>query len=511
MTACPATRVASRPHRPAPCLPVLLALIIGGVGLGCGSSGNDDDVLLPGGGVAIGNLVCSVFQLPAGNAVVQGGTLEIQFTLTDVNYRLPGADLPISFEVGGGSLPDPPDRTNASGQATVVFVADPDFMGAAFVRLIQPDRRLRCDVSFSVYEPACTLTAQVLDGTGTVIEAFDACGSVETDVERPNVRRVVYEVRRPEVLTGFPLPAAGAFIRLTGLRMNFDQMVIGPTNAQGRIEAGDTDGDGAVDTPIAPLDMGVGISTVTAEVIIPDANGDGIPDGLACNTCAVSWSIVDPTCDLDASVLPVQVFDAGGTPKAEPVRPGESATVTAVFEVDGVPQAGVDVLAFAGNGRIDGSGLPVEATTDATGSVTFTYTPNIGFSGTDVITIEPVENLTCVYTAEVDVVTCDFTLAFFPDPVRSGQLSTVTMTLPASAADPATADGESIALSATGGFLPGTPPSIEMLAPDGLGNVQVTFDYVASLGFVGTGSVTASFVSGYPCLSVTEEFPVMAP
>jgi hypothetical protein len=98
---------------------------------GCGGSGDHRAVVLPPGGVAVGNVVCSSSAEPPTNAVAQGQAINLRFTLTDVNIHLP-ISAPISFDVVGGTVLNPPTSTDANGVALVTFLAsDPTLSGSS--------------------------------------------------------------------------------------------------------------------------------------------------------------------------------------------------------------------------------------------------------------------------------------------------------------------------------------------------------------------------------------------
>ena len=483
----------------------LLAATIG-LGLlattfGCGGGSSDNrDVILPPGGVAIGNLTCTATAEPPTNSVAHGQAITIRFTLTDANIHLVGANLPISFDVVGGSLLDPPTHTDVNGVALVTFVAsDPTFVGAGRVRLIGPEARLDCDVSFTVSQGGPLLRSTVLDGAMAVVTPLDACGSTENDVERQEIRNIRYVVTRANPLTGIQEPVAGAFIRLRATGLTFTEMIVGPTNASGEFTQ-----------LITPFATGEGTATVTADVVRPDLDGpndapDGVPDTLPSNTCVVRFNIINPICDNDGGSGSIVYRDAFGTAKAAPVRPGESADVSATFVVDGTPQAGRAILVDAADGFINGSANPVLLVTNGAGTVTATYTARTGFQGTDVVTFQDnVGTLQCTQTVNVSVVTCDITLEFL-GPVCSGcSVPTIVRVLNV---DPATALGEMVALDVVGGGFTAQPPT-GVLVPDGGGVPSVATTLNITPGFHGPAELSLSFISGYSCNSVTEGFVV---
>ena len=477
-----------------------IALLAGAL-LGCGGGSSDNrDVILPPGGVPIGNLTCTSNSEPPTNSVVHGQALIIRFTLTDANIALAGANMPISFDVIGGSLLDPPTRTDVNGVAVVTFLAnDPTFVGAGRVRLIGPEARLDCDFAFTVSQAAPVLRSTVLDGSFVVVTPLDACGTTENDVERQEVRQIRYVVTRANPLTGVQEPVAGAFIHLRATGLTFTEMIIGPTN-----------GSGEVTQVMTPFATGEGTATVTADVVRPDLDGpnnapDGVPDTLPSNTCVVRFNIINPICDNDGGNASITYRSAFGIAKAAPLRPGESADVFATFEVDGTPQAGRMILVDAADGFINGSANPVHLVTDGAGKVTATYTARTGFQGTDTVTFQDdVGTLQCVQTVDVSVVTCDITLEFLTPPCSGCSAVTIVRVLNV---DPATAIGEMVALDVVGGGFTAQPPT-GVLVPDGGGVPSITTTLNITPGFHGPAALSLSFISGYACNSITEGFVV---
>jgi hypothetical protein len=482
--------------------PTVLAALFASAALlaglaGCGGSGSGTHVPLPPGGVAIGNLVCvNTTVVPATNALAQGGSLTITFHLVDVNSAVPGAGLPVSFDVIGGSVGNPPTHTDATGAVTVVYTASPTYLGNGRVRLIQPDAQLDCDVSFSIFMPTCILTSQTLDGADAVVTDFDACGSLEPNVERQMVRKIRYQVVAPNPLTNVLEPVVGARFRLTATGMNFTTMEVGPTDATGHFTQ-----------TVTPFATGVGTASVTAEVIRQDLTGpngvpDGVPDSLACNTCKVSFGIINPICDANGFV-PVPTYrDANGAVKASPLRPGESADVTALYVVDGTPLSGYPVLVSSASGFVNGSAAPIHMNTQPDGSVTVTYTAPDGFTGDDTVTFQSDRgDVTCTQVATIHVVTCDITVQFATPP-QSGMDSVVTVTV--LNADPATAAGQLIALDVVGGYFSAQPPYYPLDA-----NLQVTTTLHVTPGFSGPSTFSVSFPGGYPCTTVSKPFTVL--
>lgn len=469
--------------------------------VGCSGSGNDaNDVVFPPGGVAIGNLTCTGTAEPPTNSVVHGQAISIRFTLTDANIALAGANLPISFDVVGGILLNPPTQTDANGVAVVTFVAaDPTFVGAARVRLIGPEARLDCDVSFTVSFPAPVLRAETLNGANAVVTALDACGTTEFDVERQVVRKIRYTVTRANPDTQVQEPLAGAFIRLTATGLTWTELVIGPT-----------DGNGQVVVTITPFPTGEGVATVTAQVVRPDNDGpndvpDSVEDMLASNTCTIGFNIVNPICDLDGGNIVPVYRDAFGAAKAAPVRPGESADLTATFTVDGVPQVGRRILVSAEDGFIDGSAVPVIRFTNGAGQVTVSYTARQGFSGVDPVTFQDdIGSLQCTQVANVLVVTCDITLQFLAPVCGGCSVPTVVRVFNV---DPATAIGETVALDVIGGSFTLQPPT-GVLVDDGLGTPSIQTTMHVTPGFSGLSALSLSFISGYACDSTIEPFNV---
>lgn len=468
--------------------------------LGCGGSSNNTNVVLPPGGVAIGNLTCTGTAEPPTNSVVHGQAIIVRFTLTDANVALEGANLPVSFDVIGGSLLDPPTHTDATGLIIVTFVADdPTFVGAGRVRLIGPDARLDCDVAFTVSFPAPTLRAETLNGAMAVVTPLDACGTTEFDVERHQVRHIRYTVTRPNPDTNVQEPVAGAFVRLTATGLTWSEMVIGPTDAMGRVTQ-----------IITPFPTGTGVATVTGTVVRPDADGpddapDGVPDQLASNTCVIGFNIVNPICDADGNAIVPVYRDAFGVAKAAPLRPGESADLTAFFVVDGVPQMGRAILVSAEDGFINGSPVPVLVMTDGAGMVSVTYTARTGFQGVDDVTFQDnIGTLQCTQTASVVVVTCDITLEFAIPPCSGCSVPTIVRVLNV---DPATAIGETVALNAVGGAFTAQPPTGQ-LVDDGFGVPSIATTLHVTPGFSGPAALSLSYISGYACNSSTEAFVV---
>ncbi len=495
-------RALSRAARPVGLgIVVLTGGLMAGALTGCGGSGNNTNVPVPAGGVAIGNIVCASSMEPSTNAIAHGQAVQVRYVLSDVNTQLVGANLPVAFDVVGGALLDPPTSTDAAGVVVVTFVAnDPGFVGAGRVRLIGPtDSRLICDVAFTVYQVACILRAEVLDGSDAVVTASDACGTTEFSVERHVTRKIRYRVTRINPFTLVEEPVAGAMLRLSATGLSFTSMDIGPTN-----------GAGMVTQVITPFPTGTGVATVMAEVIRPDVDGpaggpDGLPDTLPCNTCQIGFNIINPICDADGvSIMPVY-RDAFGTPKASPLRPGESADLTYMAVVDGVPQVGRAILVDAEDGFIDGSANPVIRMTNGAGMFTVTYTARNGFFGLDTVTFQDnVGTLQCTRTASVSVVTCGLDV-MFGAPVTSG--ADVPVTIHLLAVDPATAIGQTVSLDVVGGFFTLQPPMYVLVSDGGIPAVMTTLHVTP--GFSGPASLSMSFVSGYACDSVVEPFTVL--
>lgn len=466
---------------------------------GCGGSSDNRTVVLPPGGVAVGNVLCTGTAEPPTSVIAHGQTMNIRFTLTDANIHLP-ISAPVAFDVVGGSLLNSPTQTDANGVVVVTFAAnDPTFVGAGRVRLVHPEARLDCDVSFTVFQPACILRSTVLNGADAVVTASDACGSTEANVERHFVRKIRYRVTRVNPVTGLEEPVAGADIHLQANGLTFTSMDVGPTNANGELTQ-----------PITPFATGTGTATVTADVIRADVSGpngtpDGVPDTLPCNTCAVSFQIINPICDANGGAVTPVYRSAAGAVKAAPLRPGESADLTATFVVDGIPEAGRGVLVDAADGFINGSANPVHVTTNGAGAVTVTYTARDGFSGLDTVTFQDdVGTLLCTQTASVSVVTCDMEL-IFGAPVTAG--SDVPLTVHVLNVDATTAMGETVALDVTGGWFSQQPPYY-VLVDDGSGLPSVMTTLHVTPGFSGPAQLSLSFVTDYRCQTITKPFTV---
>jgi len=469
--------------------------------VGCGGSGNSTTVPLPPGGVAIGNLVCSN-NLPQQTVIAHGQQLVIEFTLTDVNTAVPGRLLPVSFDVVGGTLLTPPTATDGAGHVVVTFIAtDFSFVGAARVRLIQPGARLECDASFLIQQPACILRARVLTLADTVVVPEDACGGAAVQIERHLPHKIRYRITRPNPVTQVEEPVPGAFIHVVAQGVLFLDEEIGPTDASGEA------------TLIAvPSPTGVGPITIVAEVVHVDLDGpqgvpDGIDDELPCNTCTIVFQVINPICDANFQPIvasDIDYFTAAGVPRTAPLRPGEYAEVTAYYILDGVPQAFRPVLVDAVDGFVNGSAFPVVVLTGADGHVTVTYTARDGFEGNDTLVFRDNQGtLQCTQSATISVVTCDFTFDFTPDPVAGGQSLLV---IQFNSVDPSTLFGESVSLDVQGGFFTTQPPDYTVLNVGGVPTVLATLNITP--GFFGPNVLSASFVSGYPCETVSKAFSV---
>jgi hypothetical protein len=461
--------------------------------LGCGGSSNNETVVLPPGGEAIGELVCAIASSVPGDVVVQGTVIEVTFRLTDVNQRLVGQYLSVSFEAQGGHVPDPPDVTDENGEVTVFLVTDPDYVGEAFLRLIQPENDLRCDVTFRLVQQACVVTAEIQDDLGGTLDV--GCGS-SVMMTRDMSRNIIWTVTRPHHVTGALEPVAGAYLLVSTSGQPAGQLEIGPTDANGMItiEVSET-GDVALHpTQVGPL-------VVTAEVIIADANMDGLEDALPCNSCSAEFEISDPPCDNDGTMVAVAY------PYMSVLRPGEIADLSLTLTRGGNPIANADLLVSAQNGSLNGSALPVTISTDASGNASIAYEPFVGFGGTiadpavDVVTFEAAASagLQCVLTGEVNVATCGLGLAFAPA-AQQGVISVVTATV--TNVDTATTDGRMVSLDALGGtLLPPTGTTGPLAVADFTINVQP--------GDTTQGTIAMSFIDGYPCETVTATFDVL--
>jgi hypothetical protein len=255
--------------------------------LGCGGSSNDQRVVLPPGGVPVGELLCRLASVRPGDAVVQGDLVVVTFRIEDANGdSVPGAFLPVSYEVLGGAIDDPPDMTDANGEATVSFRVFPDSLGLGLVRMIQPDNDLRCDVTFRIVQAACTVSAVVLDELGVVIGGTEGCGGAALPTEPGQARSIVFTITRPDPLSGDPAPVAGATLLISVIGQGIDPVELGPSDESGRITVVLSD-----DGHLRPRPAEVGELTVVAEVIIGDSNADDIPDSLPCLTCEKTFDI----------------------------------------------------------------------------------------------------------------------------------------------------------------------------------------------------------------------------
>lgn len=478
------------------------SLILGS--LGCGGSGNNEEIVLPPGGIAIGEIICNITSSIPGDTVVQGEVVTVTFRLTDANQRLVGEFLPISFETMGGHVPNPPDVTDEEGSATVTFVTDPEHLGEAFVRLIQPDYDLRCDITFRIVQAACTLSSVVLDDMGAEIGGTAGCGVASVDMTRDMTRTIVFTVTRPDPVTTLVEPVADAhlLVRTSGqVPASFE---VGPTDANGRVsvEISET-GD------VQPHPEQVGTLTVSATVVAQDSNGDGLEDSLPCNECSASFDISNPPCDQDGGTVDVAYFEADGDPRAMDVlRPGEYAELTVTITHDGMPVQDEPVVVEADNGAINGSAVPVTVYTDAAGQATVRYEAFKGFGGSgmdpahDTVTFTTESPTDCSQTGTVAVATCGLDLDFDSPPTQ-GQ--PVDVTVEVLHVDPATADGRMVSLNATGGTL--SPPA-QTSGPLMGTTRQITYTPGASAT---EGSISLSFTDGYPCNSTTARFDIASP
>lgn len=476
--------------------PLALASALGAALVGCGGAGGDDDFGLPPGGV-VGELICSSWVDPAGNQLVQGGSVTVRFRLSDANLFIPGANLPVAFEVVGGSLPATPTETDADGYAEVTFNAATDYIGVARIAMIQPDRHLRCEVSLLILEPACTLRSQVLDGANAVVAGydFDACGLTELDLERHVARKVRYRVTAPGG------PVEDAEVRLNAVGLTWTETIV------------HTDAAGEVVVDVTPFATGVGIASILATVVVPDDNGDGHPDHFPCNTCENKWGIIDPICDGNGGALTLALSDSFGAPQGgTTLWPGWTAEASATFLLDGVPQVGFPVLARASNGTINGSGLPQHLVTGMGGIVTVTYAPNPGFAGMDTIVIEANDNFeTCSFSSTVTVETCSLDVMGAGGATSMDWGTTLGMMLHIDTGmGSPDLIGQTVSVTVTGGYLTPQLPT-RMVEDDGFGNPVVPVTFTASLGFEGQAQFLVNFPGGYPCLVVSDTFTVTRP
>jgi hypothetical protein len=477
------------------------ALVLTGVlatGLaGCGGSSDGRGIPVPPGGVAIGNLVCiDTTMVPPFVIVLQGAQRTITFRLVDVNTAVPGAGIPVAFDVVGGALADPPLVTDAAGFVTVIFTAGADFVGAGRVRLIQPELQLDCDVSFTVFESPIIVTARTKTGGGVPVRAFDACGSVELDVQRTDSRVIVLRARQFDPVSGTFVPVAGIFFHVSA------------TTDLGLIEGafGPTDAAGEFDLVLPPFPPRRGEVVVSATAIRPDLLGDGIPDPDVGNTCSAKF-MLNTMCDANLDVLAPTYHAADGSIKGAPVRPGESATIAAFVLLDGIPQVDYPVLVSPeAGGFVNGSAVPITLVTDAMGKVEVTFTAAPGFpNAINTVTFQSDRgDIVCLQTANIAVATCDWVVEFGTPPVSGGS-HLVTLTL--LNADSATAVGELVSLDVIGGFFTEQPPYYALVDMGG-GVLQVSTTLHITPGFSGASAISASFPGGYPCTTVTKPFVV---
>lgn len=482
-------------------LPIASALVLSGLLVaslsGCGGSSDGRGIPVPPGGVAIGNLVCiDTTMVPPLVVVLQGTQRTITFHLVDVNTAVPGAGIPVAFDVVGGALADPPLTTDAAGFVTVIFTAGADFVGAGRVRLIQPELQLDCDVSFTVFESPLLVTARTKTGIGVPVRAFDACGSVELDVQRTDSRVVVLRVRQFDPVTSSLVPVAGIFFHVSATTdLGLVEGEFGPTNAAGEF-----------DLVLPPFPSRRGEVVVWATAVRPDLLGDGIPDPDIGNTCSITF-MLNTMCDAHLDLLAPTYHAADGSIKGAPVRPGESATIAAYVRLDGIPQGGYPVLVSPeAGGFVNGSAVPITVVTDGTGKVEVTFTAAPGFPDPiNTVTFQADRgDIVCLLSADVAVATCDWVVEFGTPPMSGGD-HVVTLTL--LNADSATAVGELVALDVTGGFFTEQPPYYPLVDMGG-GVLQVTTTLHVTPGFSGAAAISASFPGGYPCTTVTKPFVV---
>ena len=160
----------------------------------------------------------------------------------------------------------------------------------------------------------------------------------------------------------------------------------------------------------------------------------------------------------------------------------------------------------AGNGSLNGSALPIIVTTDAMGQAVVRYEPLPGYGGTmaapamDDIVFEAASlSLDCTITSQVAVATCGLELDFAAPPTQGVSVDVEVRVL---YVDPATADGQTVALSATSGTL--SPPA-QTIGPLTGTTRQITYTPTATAT---GGSISLSFVDGYPCNTMTATFDV---
>ena len=473
--------------------------------LGCGGSGNNEQVILPPGGIAIGEILCNITSSIPGDTLIQGEVVTVTFSLRDANQRVVGQFLPISFEVMGGWVPNPPDLTDENGSVTVDFVTDPEHLGAAFVRLIQPDYDLRCDITFRLVQRACTLTSVVLDGMNNPIGGTSGCGVAEVAMERDMTRTIVFTVTRPDSVTEIVAPVQGAYLLIRTNGQVPATFEVGPTDANGEVEVVVAQGG-----DVEPHPESESLLTVSATVLIADSNGDGLPDALECNDCSASFDIMDPPCDQNGGTVTVDYFEADGDPRAMDVlRPGEYAMLSFQITVDGVPLADEEVFVQAENGALNGSGVPITVWTDMNGEAAVMYQAYKGFGGTlmdpayDTITFEAASSpVDCKLSGEVAVATCGLDLSFAAPPTQGVP---VDVTVEVLYVDPDTADGRMVALSGNGGTL--SPPA-DLSGPL-MGTMR---DLVFTPGASATeGLIALSFLDGYPCNTSSASFDIASP
>lgn len=471
--------------------------------LGCGgATNNGTGVQLPAEGDPIGNLTCAVIASEEGSALPQGASLHLTFTLEDANLGIPAADLPVLFEASGGRVAVAPARTDELGQAEVTFVAGTDVgdLGPGFVRMSTPGRQLRCDASFTVVRPACTLDASVRTESGDPLRAFDACGGpaipVRVGLDEPVV---TLRLRRPDFATGGLAAEADRPLEVALDGFSPESLVVrtGP------------DGTAEVALDLASS-RGGEVALVARPVLEPE---DG-PLELGCGQCALTFLVEAPDCDQHLASVNVTYPDGG-----PPLRPTQDALVSVVVTLDGEPVPDVAFVIDADHGTIDGSAFPVTKYTASEGSASpgalvATYRPDAGFVAElpgplELIDFRTVDrSLTCAFGATVEVSTCALAVATAVTPVPAGEPTAVRLVVTGAPAE--TLDGQRVAVSVTGGFLvpPGSGLS-ELVADVGTAHVDLTFS--SDPTFQGTAVATLSFLDGYPCAALSASFEVAAP
>ncbi|MEM7248508.1 MAG: Ig-like domain-containing protein [Acidobacteriota bacterium] len=501
----------------------LLGGLLGLSLLGCGGSSNPNHILIPPTTDDPGNnLIATVSASPAQDWILQNGRADITFTLTDVNQALPGANLPVSFEVGGGRVPDPPTMTDANGQVTVTFIADEDFIGTAFIRIIQPTAQLRTATFLNVFEPACVLTAQVFDGMTPVSGNDDDCGdSFDLERELDNLS-IIYTVMRPDPVTDVMEPVEGVMIHLTVTGIEDRSVTIGPTNPAGL----------ALWDIVLEPGTGIGDYDVAAEVVVPDNTGstgapDGVADGRPCNPCTVEFDVQHPECNANVMLAIARTADGtqygsfGGPTTLPSLVPGSTAYLRydIRYSRTGDPIADEPFLVSVTSGTLDGGASTAVINTNGAGWLEINYTPEPGYSGTAMLSFGADGGaLDCIVTLPIQVITCSLSLDFNSGTITAGQSYVLDVTV--GNVDGVQVHEQSVALSAVGGSFapPGsnnfeltgnmTRPGATGMGGEGTGTAP---SFVVSPGFFGTGSISLSFTGDFPCDTVTAEFTSIDP